>query len=259
MFCSGDSKFANLGWPISLQTLPYLTVSNEQGYEIRQLRDLKKLRRLVIRGLENVKSKEEALEANLAAKERLTKLTLEWGGGTRCSPEVEAEVLAGLCPPVGLQKLEIRGYRGSRYPDWMVGKQSGGPEGLRNLYLEGCSQLGPGPQFEAFPHLRVLQIWFCSWDSLPGNMEHLTLLKKLKIMGCENIRSLPTLPESIQVLHLEFCNHELMKSCKTAGHPNWQKIKHIPRKTFLVIQQRGSEGRLMVLNQSGEALGIAGQ
>ena len=128
MFCSGDSKFANLGWTISLQTLPYLTVSNEQGYEIRQLRDLKKLRRLVIRGLENVKSKEEALEANLAAKERLTELKLVWFGDndTRCSPEVEAEVLEGLCPPVGLQELVIRGYKGSRYPDWMVGKQSGG-------------------------------------------------------------------------------------------------------------------------------------
>uniref|UniRef100_A0A452XI56 NB-ARC domain-containing protein n=1 Tax=Aegilops tauschii subsp. strangulata TaxID=200361 RepID=A0A452XI56_AEGTS len=167
MFCSGDWKFPNLGRLISLQTLPSFTVSNEQGYEIRQLRDLNKLRgRLYIDGLENVKSKEEALEANLAAKERLTDLRLEWDGDndTRCSPVG----LEGLCPPVGLQKLAIRGYRCSRYPDWMVGKQSGGVEGLRNLSLWSCSQLGPGPEFDAFPHLRVLEIWSCSWDSLPA-------------------------------------------------------------------------------------------
>ncbi|KAF6986936.1 hypothetical protein CFC21_004624 [Triticum aestivum] len=235
MFCWPNLKFPNLGRLISLQTLPCFTVSNEQGYEIRQLRDLNKLQgRLRIKGLQNANSKEEALEANLAAKERLTELCLVWGcdNDTRCSPEVEAEVLEGLCPPVGLQKLNIYGYRGSRYPDWMVGKQSGGPQGLRNLHLRGCSQLGPGPEFEAFPHLGVLQIWFCSWDSLPGNMEHLTLLKKLDIVGCENIRSLPTLPQSIKQLYLAFSNYELMKSCKTVGHPNWQKIEHIPRKQF---------------------------
>ncbi|VAH11948.1 unnamed protein product [Triticum turgidum subsp. durum] len=239
MFCRPNLKFRNLGRLISLQTLPScFTVSNEQGYEVKQLRDVNKLRgRLDIYGLENVKSKEEALEANLAAKERLTELCLVWFGDddTRCSPEVEAEVLAGLCPPVGIQKLVIHGYRGSRYPDWMVGKQSGGPDGLRNLQLQRCSQLGPGPQFEAFPHLRVLYIWCCSWDSLPGNMEHLTLLENLNIVGCKNIRCLPALPQSIEWFSLTSCNDELMESCKTAGHPNWQKIEHIPRKRFSVI------------------------
>ncbi|KAM3399271.1 hypothetical protein ACQJBY_004579 [Aegilops geniculata] len=233
LFCWPSLKFPNLGRLISLQTLPCFTVSNEQGYEVKQLRDLNKLRgKLLIRGLENVKSKEEALEANLAAKEWLTDLRLEWDGDndTRCSPEVEAEVLEGLCPPVGLQTLAIRVYRGSRYPDWMVGKQSGGPESLQNLHFWGCSQRGPGPEFEAFPHLCELTLYYCSWDSLPGNMEHLTLLKKLHIFYCENIRSLPTLPQSIEQLYLVSCNDELMESCKTAGHPNWQKIEHIPKK-----------------------------
>ncbi|VAH11904.1 unnamed protein product [Triticum turgidum subsp. durum] len=220
MFCMPYLRSPNLGKLISLQTLPCFIVRNQ------------KLRGLLIRGLESVKSKEEALEANLAAKEQLTELKLVWFGDndTRCSPEVEAEVLEGLCPPVGLQKLHIFGYKGSRYPDWMVRKQSGGPEGLGNLYLIRCNQLVPSLQFEAFPHLRVLQISFCSWDSLLGNMEHLTLLKKLDIVGCENIRSLPTLPQSIEKLYLAECNNELMKSCQRVGHPNWQKIEHIPMK-----------------------------
>uniref|UniRef100_A0A452XIA5 AAA+ ATPase domain-containing protein n=1 Tax=Aegilops tauschii subsp. strangulata TaxID=200361 RepID=A0A452XIA5_AEGTS len=244
MIC-GVMKIPNLGRLISLQTLRSFTIWNKEGYEIRQLRDLNKLRgSLWIHGLENVKSKEEALQANLAAKERLTDLTFNWRDDTRCSPEVEADVLEGLCPPVGLQRLEIYGYRGSRYPDWMVGKQSGGPEGLRNLYLIACSQLGTGPAFEAFPHLRVLRIRACSWDSLTGNMERLTLLKKLYIIACKNIRSLPTLPQSIEEFYLYHCNDELMKSCRTVGHPNWQKIEHIPRKFYLYF----CNGELIFVN-----------
>ncbi|KAI5001550.1 hypothetical protein ZWY2020_026200 [Hordeum vulgare] len=162
-------------------TLREFKVSNEQGYEVKQLRDLNKLRGcLCIKGLENVRSKEEALEANLAAKERLTELELQWNGDAdayRCSREVEAEVLEGLCPPVGLQTLHIYSYQGTRYPDWMVGKQKGG---LQELVLWHWKQLGPAPQLvEAFPHLHVLELWNCNWDALPCNMEHLTSLKEL--------------------------------------------------------------------------------
>ncbi|KAE8777583.1 Lr21 [Hordeum vulgare] len=46
------------------------------------------------------------------------------------------------------------------------------------------------------------QLDYCStntsWDALPGNMEYLTSLHTLKIHGCKNIRSLPTLPQSLK-------------------------------------------------------------
>lgn len=130
-------SFPNIGRLSSLQTIPDFTVRNEQGYEVKHLRDLNKLRGILrIYGLRNVKSKEEALEANLGAKERLTKLALYWvGDDTRCSPEVEAEVLEGLCPSVGLEALSISDYKGSRYPDWMVGKQNVGPKNLQELWF----------------------------------------------------------------------------------------------------------------------------
>ena len=144
--------------------------------------------------------------------------------------EVAAEVLEGLCPPVGLEALLIYDYNGSRYPDWMVGKLTGGPKNLKLLEIYGCSRLGPGPQLEAFPHLRMLNLEDCSWDALPGNLEHLTSLKALKIEHCMNIRSLPTLPQSLKLFILRCCDVELMKSCETEGDPNWHKIKHIPDK-----------------------------
>ncbi|KAM3405765.1 hypothetical protein ACQJBY_000026 [Aegilops geniculata] len=228
-------SFPNIGRLSSLQTLPYFRVRNEEGYEIKQLRDLNKLRgELWMKGLENVKSKEEALEANLAAKESLTELTLYFSGyNSRChSAEAEAEVLEGLCPPVGLEALCISYYNGSRYPDWMVGKLNGGPKDLQILEFCHCSRLGPGPELEAFPHLRTLSLEDCSWDALPSNLEHLTSLKALKIEKCMNIRSLPTLPQSLKEFHLFFCDDELVKGCQTEGDLNWLKIKHIPETRF---------------------------
>uniref|UniRef100_A0ACD5WP72 Uncharacterized protein n=1 Tax=Avena sativa TaxID=4498 RepID=A0ACD5WP72_AVESA len=226
-----------LGSFISLQTLlrPF-EVSNEQGCELKQLRDLNKLRgKLDIRGLENVKSKAQALQANLAAKERLTALRLSWSYDvdTRCSPEVEADVLEGLCPPAGLQELMVYYFAGSRYPDWMVSKHSGGPKYLQVLFLWGCSQLVSSGLAEAFPHLSVLRLFDCNWDTLPDNMEHLTSLKELWIYACENIRSLPTLPQSLEKFILFYCNEEFVKSCQIVGHAHWKKIEHILDKRFL--------------------------
>lgn len=199
VFCGSELKFPNIGSLISLQTLPGFTARNKKGYEVQQLKDLNKLNgKLYINGLGNVKSKEEALEANLPAKERLTFLSLSWGDGDgdpRCSPEVEAEVLEGLCPPVGLEKLRIWNYGGSRYPNWMVGKQNGGPKDLQELFFYEWSQLGPAPDLEAFIHLRSLRLFHCSWEALPGNMERLLSLKRLDIYNCLKIRSLPILPQ----------------------------------------------------------------
>ncbi|XP_044379821.1 putative disease resistance protein RGA3 isoform X2 [Triticum aestivum] len=226
----------NIGRLISLQALPSsrFTVRNEHGYEIKQLKDLNKLRgSLTIYGLENVKSKEEAVVANIGAKDRLKELKLEWGDdGTRCSSEVEAEVLEGLRPPVGLEELIISGYKSSRNPDWMVGKQNGGPENLQKLVLFGWSQPGSCPELEAFVQLRVLWLGHCRWDTLPASIEHLTSLKELEIEGCLNIRSLPTLPRSLEKFSVAYCSGEFTKSCQTVRHPNWQKIKHIPDQRF---------------------------
>ncbi|KAE8799430.1 putative disease resistance protein RGA1 [Hordeum vulgare] len=232
MFCRSVS-FPNIGRLSSLQTIPNFTVRREKGYEIKQLRDLNKLSGILrIYGLRNVKSKEEALEANLGAKERLNKLALCWtSDDTRCSSEVETEVLEGLSPPTGLDALSISDYKGSRYPDWMVGNQNVGPKNLQELWFTESSQLRIGP-IHAFPHLRCLGLTNCSWDALPGNMKHLTSLKRLVIVNCLNICLLPTLPRSLELLQVCSCNREFMKSCQTVRHRNWQKIKHIPDKVF---------------------------
>uniref|UniRef100_A0ACD6AFH3 Uncharacterized protein n=1 Tax=Avena sativa TaxID=4498 RepID=A0ACD6AFH3_AVESA len=273
---------ADLGIPsihrlTSLQTMIAFNVRKEQGYELRQLRNLNKLRgELCIRGLEKVESKVEAIGANLADKEGLRTLKLSWWCGLaslnvdEASQEVQAEVLEGLCPPKDLTSLSIAYYKGQRYPSWM---HSGGPKHVKHLLLDGCS-LKPGPELGRFcTHLHELIIWSCGWDALPDYMEHLTSLQRLDMSFCVNIRSLPALPQSLEHFSLKCCralsmsscsmdhltslqslkisscnsiqslptlprsikefkmsteNEVLVSSCKTAGDPDWQKIKHIP-------------------------------
>lgn len=219
----------HLGRLTSLQTMPPIKVERGEGYELQQLRRLNKLRgRLEIQGLENVESKEAAAEANLGAKECLQQLVLVWEDDNEsCSPDVQEEVLEGLCPPMELESLEIKGYQGSRYPSWLVVQQNCGPNYLHELHLSGCSRMGSIP---ALTHLCSLTIFNCSWDSLPDDMERLTSIKNLTLSHCYNILLLPALPKSLELLRVDGCSTELTSSCRTTGHPNWHKIKHIPRK-----------------------------
>uniref|UniRef100_A0ACD5ZE07 Uncharacterized protein n=1 Tax=Avena sativa TaxID=4498 RepID=A0ACD5ZE07_AVESA len=267
-----DVDIPSIGKLTSLQMKRTFHVRKEPGYELKQLGNLNKLRgELQIWGLEKVESKAEAREASLADKEGLTTLQLAWQGSDGASPEVEAEVLEGLCPPKDLTSLSIRNYKGLRYPSWM---HNGGPKHVNHLMLDGCS-LKPGPELGRFcAHLRELRIWYCRWDALPDYIEHLTSLQRLDFRACKNIRSLPALPRSLEDLSLTSCDEVsmsscsmehlmslqslkisfcesirslptlpgsiksfvlqitsdevLLSSCKTAGDPDWQKIKHIP-------------------------------
>ncbi|XP_047086578.1 putative disease resistance protein RGA3 [Lolium rigidum] len=214
----------NIGKLTSLLSMKVFNVRKQQGHELKQLGNLIKLRgQLSIRGLENVESKAEALEANLAGKEGLGTLKLSWER-VQASPESQAQVLEGLCPPKDLESLTIEGYQCSTYPSWM---HNGGPKHVNHLVLYGC-RAQPGPELVGFcAHLRELGIVGCSWDALPDYIEHLTSLQSLEIKSCQNIRSLPALPPSLERLDLNDCGM-LACSCKTIGDPDWQKIKHIP-------------------------------
>lgn len=221
--------FPHIGRLTSLQTLKVFQVRTKRGQELIQLRDLNKLRScLAIQSLENVKSKEEAHEAKLTDKKRLKGLRLSWSCDSTCTPEVEAEVLEGLCPPKDLKILGIMNYHGLRYPNWMVSEKNGGPRYLHVLQIHGCSQLGPAPQlFEFFIHLRELVISDCPWVCLPNNVKDLRSLKTLMIINCLNLKSLPKLPCSLKKFEVHDCNEVFMRSCRKVGDPNWEKIQHV--------------------------------
>lgn len=223
-------KIPRVGRMTLLRTLQKIKVGKEQGCELKQLGGLNQLRgKLSIAGLENVETQQEALEAKLGDKEGLTTLQLSWGHdhdvrGELKKQEAHTEVLEGLCPPKHLESLTIYSYHGLRYPSWMMGEHGGGPKYVKELSLFHCStELGG-----FWPHLRSFYMYRCSSSTMPDHMEHLTSLRRLDLDWCPNIRSLPTLPRSLDYLSLTFCHEMLMSACRRAGDPNWEKFQHVP-------------------------------
>ncbi|CAO2145111.1 unnamed protein product [Urochloa humidicola] len=202
--------FPNVGRLTSLQTLPRFRVREERGYELKQLKHLNKLRgTLEIDDLGNAGSKEEALEAHLTQKKRLTKLELSFYGCGSRGEDIVADVFEGLCPPEDLQELAIWDYNCSlRYPSWMLSRQHpDAPKRLQILGLIWCSRLASIPEDSVFfKGLLQLRIQACNWDSLPENMERLVSLQDLIIDCCEKMELLPTLPQSLQTLIICSCD-----------------------------------------------------
>lgn len=247
--------FPSIGRLTSLRTMPKLSLYPEEGldgYELHQLKHLNKLQgKLTIGCLEYTKSKEEALEAKLADKEHLTELKMLWYDEYICTPdieeaqaEVEADVLEGLCPPENIKSLTISGYRGSRYPSWMVSTQKSTMH-LHNLVLDLCDHQPDSSPGLFFIPVSSLELHGCWWDTLPYNMEdleslylhgsnipsnmqHLTSLKKL-IIKCEELYSyevtLPTLPSCLEYI-------EISGGIYIADNKIWEKIKDVPNKVI---------------------------
>ena len=186
---SDISGFPGMGELNSLRELSDFTVRKEKGYELHQLVNLNKLRgSLRISGLENVESKERALEAKLTEKKHLTTLSLVWSnpGEEVCSPDLQLEIINSLCPPSLLRELEICGYSGLKYPSWLT--QSF--RCLQRLEIKECFNLKALPDIgELFIHLRTLALLH---------------LPKLEI--------LPRLPDSLKRLDIKQC-HSLVLTC----------------------------------------------
>jgi hypothetical protein len=104
---------------------------------------------------------------------------------------------------------------------------------LRMLCIEESDEPRAEEILQQFPSLRTLYFDWCKWSSLPENLGTLPQLQKLTLRWCPNVRSLPTLPVSLQSFTLRDCDKSFMNSCQTAGDPNWQKIAHVRTKEFI--------------------------
>nr|XP_034888604.1 putative disease resistance protein RGA1 [Populus alba] len=149
---------AGMGQLIGLRKLTLFIVGGENGRRISELERLNNLAgKLSIADLVNVKNLKDAKSANLKLKTALSSLTLSWHGngsylfypGSFVPPQQRKsviqvnseEVLEGLQPHSKLKRLTIRGYGGSRFPNWMMKLPS-----LVELELsvcDHCEQLPP--------------------------------------------------------------------------------------------------------------------
>lgn len=196
-----------IGHLTNLQTLPFFSVSQEKGCQIEELEYLDNLGgKLTIYGLANVNSYESASKANLSRKFRVRRLELYWEGPNESLND--DAVLEGLKPHSNLRSLKIVGFKGSRLPRWMVGQNLLSLHNLVQLQLEHLDELEELPSTKRFPNLEKLRLnWLPKLERVPEDTSNLTCLRRLEISYCHSLTSLPNLDSltTLQALEMVGC------------------------------------------------------
>ncbi|KAI5447903.1 hypothetical protein KIW84_015376, partial [Lathyrus oleraceus] len=144
---------------ISLQHLDCFVVGTQEEKGIKELGTLLNLHgSLCIRKLENVTSGFEASQAKIMDKKYLDKLSFVWSEDAKnhfTSSQSEMDILGKLQPSKNLKRLDIDGYRGTLFPEW-VGHPS--YQNLTEVSLSGCLNCCILPSLGQLFSLKVLTI-----------------------------------------------------------------------------------------------------
>ncbi|KAL0920679.1 hypothetical protein M5K25_009837 [Dendrobium thyrsiflorum] len=187
------SSIYGIGKLNSLQELGRFDLRNEMGYRIDELKYLNDLCKLRINCLENVKDAEEARNAQLCEKRRLTDLSLCWRNTYIIFPlsdtdprnfDLDENVLDNLQPPKCLRNLSIYRYMGARSAIWMNNVFN-----LEKIELRGCRKWETLPPFGQLPFLKILKLY---------DMPKVKWLES-KFNGNDKYHAFPLL----EVLHIE--------------------------------------------------------
>ncbi|XP_057446102.1 putative disease resistance RPP13-like protein 1 [Lotus japonicus] len=223
-----------------LQHLPYYIVGKDEEVKIKELGGLSNLHGfLSVKKLENVANGSEALEARMMDKKHINSLELLWSSNEDCiNSETEMNILCNLQPHRNLQYLDIIGYRGTKFPDWLgssyyhnmnslrlsscknccILPSLGHLPSLKHLYLSDLngleiidssffmnhksSWLTPFPSLESLNFERML-CWEV-WSSFEGHA--FPRLKHLNIKNCPKLRGdLPSDLPALETLEIEDC------------------------------------------------------
>nr|GFC26110.1 CC-NBS-LRR resistance protein [Tanacetum cinerariifolium] len=109
----------DLGQLTSLRTLSFFRVGREKGCQIEELGHLKHLGgKLKVSNLEEVSSKEEAIQADLAGKKNLHKIEFHWNTSEEGVERNDKDILEGLQTPANVKSLTIENYSSDCFPEW---------------------------------------------------------------------------------------------------------------------------------------------
>ncbi|CAL2237779.1 unnamed protein product [Prunus armeniaca] len=140
----------------SLRTLAAFVVGKSTGPSIGELRELPQLRgKLSILKLQNVVDARDALQGNLKDKKDLKELKLEWSDEDADDSLKEKDVLDKLQPCVNLEKLTIRSYGGTQFPNWLGDSSF---SNIQVMCLKDCSYCWLMPPIGRLPALKKLKI-----------------------------------------------------------------------------------------------------
>ncbi|KAL9171783.1 hypothetical protein ABFS82_03G002900 [Erythranthe guttata] len=145
-----------------LRTLSLFIVGYNNGTRLEELQWLKLGGRLKINYLDRVKDPADAKKANLAEKENLGCLCLNWGSDDSYVPKAREEdidihekVLEALEPHPNLESLVICGFGGRCFPFWMSNSTL---ERVVEIRISDCVNCSHLPQLGELPHLKTLTL-----------------------------------------------------------------------------------------------------
>ncbi|MQL73105.1 hypothetical protein Taro_005480 [Colocasia esculenta] len=200
-----------------------------RGRRVRALEGMSMLRKVSVWDLEEVESKEEAIQIRLHSMSCLQVLQLEWSTRRRRDRmpmtheavavvvEEEEGVLQALRPNGdSIEELHIWGYRGAKSPDWMEAPAVASFSRLRHVVVGCCPSCPDLPSSLCqLPLLESIKIssmprWE-GWDADRFNalqdpssaLPFFPRLRELQIRKCPKLTELPLLPRTLKSLHLE--------------------------------------------------------
>ncbi|XP_057743169.1 putative disease resistance protein RGA3 [Arachis stenosperma] len=145
----------------NLQFLSDYVVGKREENKITELGVLADLQQSIsIAGLENVVNSSEASMARMFDKDGICSLELSWSPDedeNEVDSQIERDILNELQPHCNLKKLEIEGYRGTTFPDWL-GHSS--YHNITRVKLDGCRNCCMLPSLGQLPSLKHLEIGF---------------------------------------------------------------------------------------------------
>ncbi|KAI0503721.1 hypothetical protein KFK09_014660 [Dendrobium nobile] len=236
------SWICEIGKLKSLQELHKFILRDVSGYRIGELKNMNDLYKLRISCLENVKDGEEARNAQLCEKRRLTDLSLRWSRShiDSTNNDLDENVLDNLQPPKCLRNMSIKRYMGARSAIWM--NNVNWIINLEEIELSRCEELETLPPFGQLPVLKILKLYWLpkvKWleSKFNGNDKYraFPLLEKLiicelealedwfeagvaaedgclfpcliqlKLYDCPKLKELPSLPPKLK----ELCMHNI--------------------------------------------------
>ncbi|KAM3399172.1 hypothetical protein P3S68_002688 [Capsicum galapagoense] len=204
--------------------------------ELGQLRNL--YGSLSILELQNVVDKKEALKAKMREKEHVEKLSLKWSGSIADNSQTERDILDELRPHSNIKELQISGYRGTQFPNWLADHSF---LKLMKLEMHRITEVteefyGNPPSKKPFNSLEKLEFakmpeWK-QWHVL-GNGDFPALLD-LSIDDCPNLMG--TFPEnlcSLTKLRISRCPELILERPIQLSSLKWFEVDGSPKAGFV--------------------------
>ncbi|KAH7662657.1 P-loop containing nucleoside triphosphate hydrolase protein [Dioscorea alata] len=198
-------EMCKIGQLTSLQELEDFTVLDEDGHRIEELKNMTQLRgKLCISRLENVHTKDEAMEAKLHEKKLIEELVLKWSRdytGDKRLVESHFATLEALRPHANLKTLIIWSNNGGKIPTWL---EDGSLSSLETLEINECydwdiSLLG---QLKSLKILRLDGLFGTQHVDMHNDRDVHQLFPCLRILDLINCRGFVEVPQTLVDMQL---------------------------------------------------------